>query len=124
MWGTQGMDQLRGEAYIETSARLAQMVEHQTLNLVVEGSSPSLGVSFCAPAPRPGATIFCLPPPPPSASPSCSVVFVSAVATTTGQSGGMSGGGSRKGAVHLHFCQPMLPVCTSPLLSDYATSLS
>jgi hypothetical protein len=122
MWGTQVMNRSRGEAHIETSARLAQMVEHQTLNLVVEGSSPSLGVSFCAPGPRPRATFFCLPPPPPS--PSCSVVFVFAVATTTGQSGGMSGGGSRKGAVHLHFCQPMLPVCTSPLLSDYATSLS
>jgi hypothetical protein len=28
-------------------ARLAQSVEHQTLNLVVVGSSPTLGVSFC-----------------------------------------------------------------------------
>ena len=28
-------------------ARLAQSVEHQTLNLVVVGSSPTLGASFC-----------------------------------------------------------------------------
>ena len=28
-------------------ARLAQSVEHQTLNLVVVGSSPTLGVPFC-----------------------------------------------------------------------------
>ena len=33
-------------------ARLAQSVEHQTLNLVVVGSSPTLGVSFCLWPPR------------------------------------------------------------------------
>ena len=30
-----------------TSARLAQSVEHETLNLGVVGSSPTLGVQFC-----------------------------------------------------------------------------
>lgn len=31
---------------LHIKARLAQSVEHQTLNLVVVGSSPTLGVSF------------------------------------------------------------------------------
>ena len=32
--------------YTNGEARLAQSVERQTLNLVVEGSSPSVGASF------------------------------------------------------------------------------
>ena len=34
--------------YRQFQARLAQSVERQALNLVVEGSSPSVGDSFCA----------------------------------------------------------------------------
>ena len=32
---------------LTTAARLAQSVEHETLNLRVVGSSPTLGASFC-----------------------------------------------------------------------------
>ena len=47
--------------YIETlqkkqSARLAQSVEHETLNLRVVGSSPTLGASFCCVEHQPGVT--------------------------------------------------------------------
>ena len=35
------------ESCEEKTARLAQSVEHETLNLRVVGSSPTLGASFC-----------------------------------------------------------------------------
>ena len=47
------VDLLKGTVHAERSAcisaRLAQSVEHETLNLGVVGSSPTLGVSFYAP---------------------------------------------------------------------------
>ena len=35
-------------AYQTSASRLAQLVERKTLNLVVEGSSPSVGIFFAA----------------------------------------------------------------------------
>ena len=38
---------LAGSCFCAHTARLAQSVEHETLNLRVVGSSPTLGASFC-----------------------------------------------------------------------------